>query len=206
MRIVKNGFTRHGNQRIKCKDCYACPLLVPKKTSIIDLPSVRRSFLERLSLSGVSRIFAISYYQVYQQLNLALLLLPDFKTQAARPPVVDRPVVDRPVVDRPVVDRPVVDRPVVDRPVVDRPVVDKPVVDNVLEFDELCSFCHCKANKQWLWAALNRATRQIVAYVIGDRSEQTFRRLIRKVPIEYLKNRSYSDYWKSYGILCSKLM
>jgi insertion element IS1 protein InsB len=52
--------------------------------------------------------------------------------------------------------------------------------------------------------ALCKETRQIVAYVIGDRSEATFRRLVRKIPLTYLWCRSYSDYWKSYGILCSK--
>ena len=65
-------------------------------------------------------------------------------------------------------------------------------------------FLSKEKNKQWLWAALSRNTRQIVAYVIGDRSELTFRRLIRKIPIEYLKCQSYSDYWKSYAILKAK--
>lgn len=162
--IVKNGFTRHGNQRIKCNSCHCCPVLQPKKAQNIDFEALKRSFLERLSLCGVSRIFAISYYQVYQNLNLTLLLLPNFRTQVAN----------------------------------------QKGTENILEFDELCGFCKCKANKQWLWVALNRHNRQIVAYVIGDRSEQTFRRLIRKIPIEYLKNKSYSDYWKSYKILLSK--
>ncbi len=40
-----------------------------------------------------------------------------------------------------------------------------------------------KENKQWLWAALCKQTRQIVAYVIGDRSELTFKRLLRKIPL-----------------------
>ena len=53
-------------------------------------------------------------------------------------------------------------------------------------------------------AALSRNTRQIVAYVIGDRSELTFKRLIRKIPLEYLKCQSYNDYWKSYAILKAK--
>ena len=33
-----------------------------------------------------------------------------------------------------------------------------------------------------------------MVYVISDRSEITFRRLICKIPIEYLKSQSYSDY------------
>ena len=53
-------------------------------------------------------------------------------------------------------------------------------------------------------AAISQNTRQIVAYVIGDRIELTFKRLIRKIPLEYLKCQSCSDYWKSYAILRAK--
>jgi insertion element IS1 protein InsB len=74
----------------------------------------------------------------------------------------------------------------------------------ILEFDELCGFCGRKKNKQWLWAALCRRTRQIVAYVIGDRRETTFRRLLCKIPLDYLQCPSFSDYWKSYRMLFSK--
>ena len=74
-----------------------------------------------------------------------------------------------------------------------------------MRFDELYRFCQNKKNKQWIWAALSRNTRQIVVCVISDRSEITFRRLICKIPIEYLKSQSYSDYGgstvKSYAIL-----
>jgi IS1 family transposase len=34
-----------------------------------------------------------------------------------------------------------------------------------------------KTNQAWVWIALCRRTRQVVAYAIGDRSEQTCRRL-----------------------------
>lgn len=76
--------------------------------------------------------------------------------------------------------------------------------DNTYTLDELCGFCGHKKNKQWLWAALCKETRQLVAYVIGDRSEATFRRLVRKIPIAYLRCQSFSDHWKSYRILSSK--
>ena len=46
-----------------------------------DFEAVRRSFLERMSLDGVSRIFLISHYQVYKELNICFLLLPNFKSQ-----------------------------------------------------------------------------------------------------------------------------
>jgi hypothetical protein len=39
----------------------------------------------------------------------------------------------------------------------------------VLELDELWSFVLKKTRKRWIWIALCRATRQVVAYCIGDR-------------------------------------
>ncbi len=173
--IVKNGFTRHGNQRIYCKTCQKTPVLVRKKaTPVGKLAALSRAFIERLSLRGISRVFAVSYYQVFKQLNLTCLLLPEFKTKVRA----------------------------------------CQSGEETLEFDELCGFCGNKKNKQWLdpkmynvsgaWAALCRSTRQIVGYVIGDRSENTFRRLVRKIPIAYLKGRSFSDYWKSYRMLLGK--
>ncbi|CAD7849709.1 MAG: hypothetical protein, partial [Olavius algarvensis Gamma 1 endosymbiont] len=43
----------------------------------------------------------------------------------------------------------------------------------MLEMDELWSFVFCGKNKVWIWIALNRATREVVAYAYGDRSENT---------------------------------
>jgi IS1 family transposase len=43
----------------------------------------------------------------------------------------------------------------------------------ILELDELWSFVLKKTNKAWIWIALCRKTRQVVAYAIGDRSEKT---------------------------------
>jgi insertion element IS1 protein InsB len=42
--------------------------------------------------------------------------------------------------------------------------------DTVLELDELWSFVLKKAHDSWIWIALCRKTRQVVAYAIGDRS------------------------------------
>ena len=163
-KIVKNGFTRHKNQRLLCENCQKTTVLHPKKTPRMDVQMLVGSFLERLSLCGVSRVFALSYDKVYQQLNLTCLLLPHFKTQVA----------------------------------------DCNHTNYTLEFDELGGFCGSKKNKQWLWAALCKETRQIVAYVIGDRSEETFRRLVREIPLAYLRCPSFSDHWKSYKKLCRK--
>ena len=70
--------------------------------------------------------------------------------------------------------------------------------DDVLELDELWSFVACKANKRWVWVALCRRTRQIVAYFIGDRSEASCRQLWRRIPTDYLGCQSFSDFWEAY--------
>ena len=44
-----------------------------------------------------------------------------------------------------------------------------------------------------------RRTRQIVAFVIGDRSAQSCARLWTKIPESYKGCRSFSDFWKAYG-------
>ncbi len=49
--------------------------------------------------------------------------------------------------------------------------------EDVLEYDKAWSFVPSKANKRWLWTVMCRRTRQIVAFVIGNRSEATCRRL-----------------------------
>ncbi len=70
--------------------------------------------------------------------------------------------------------------------------------DDVLELDELWSFVLKKSRKRWLWTAICRRTRQIVAFVIGDRSEKTCRRLWNKVPDEYKQCLTFSDFWEAY--------
>ena len=57
--------------------------------------------------------------------------------------------------------------------------------DDVLEFDEAWSFVRKRRNKRWLWTVMCRRTRQLVAFVIGDRSEQSCLRLWDKVPRAY---------------------
>ena len=51
-----------------------------------------------------------------------------------------------------------------------------------LELDELWSFVLKKANEVWIWIALCRKTRQVVAYALGDRSKQTCLRLWEAIP------------------------
>ena len=69
----------------------------------------------------------------------------------------------------------------------------------VLELDELWSFVLKRVNKRWVWIALCRATRQVVAYVIGDRSEQTCRKLWEAIPEAYQTGHCYTDFWEAYN-------
>jgi len=71
--------------------------------------------------------------------------------------------------------------------------------DDVLELDEVWSFVLKKADKRWLWTAMCRRTRQIVAFVIGDRSEATCRLLWQAIPEEYKHCQSFSDFWEAYS-------
>ena len=70
--------------------------------------------------------------------------------------------------------------------------------DDVLELDELWSFVLKKSNKRWVWLALCRRTRQIVAFYIGDRSEHSCRELWKRIPAAYKSCITYSDFWAAY--------
>ena len=69
----------------------------------------------------------------------------------------------------------------------------------VLELDELWSFVLKKARKRWVWLALCRQTRQVVAYVVGDRSEKTCRRLWEAIPAAFRLAHCYTDFWEAYA-------
>jgi IS1 family transposase len=69
---------------------------------------------------------------------------------------------------------------------------------DVIELDEMWSFVQKKANKRWLWVALCRRTRQVVAFFLGDRGEGSCRRLFERIPESYRSCQSYSDFWAAY--------
>jgi IS1 family transposase len=71
----------------------------------------------------------------------------------------------------------------------------------VLELDELWSFVLKRANKRWVWIALCCATRQVVAYVVGDRSAVTCQKLWQQIPAAYRRAYCYSDFWEAYRIV-----
>jgi insertion element IS1 protein InsB len=70
-----------------------------------------------------------------------------------------------------------------------------------LELDELWSFVLKRANKRWVRIALCRATRQAVAYVIGDRSRATCQKLWAAAPSAYRRAHCFSDFREAYQLV-----
>ena len=54
-----------------------------------------------------------------------------------------------------------------------------------VEADEMWSFVKQKANKQWIWIAMDKQTRQIIAFHVGDRSHESAKQLWANLPAVY---------------------
>jgi IS1 family transposase len=68
-----------------------------------------------------------------------------------------------------------------------------------IECDEAWSFVGNKGNKQWIWLAINRDTREIVGVHIGDRSRAGAQALWDSLPPVYRQCAvTYSDFWEAY--------
>ena len=73
---------------------------------------------------------------------------------------------------------------------------------DVLEIDELWSFVLGKEQKRWVWIALCRRTRQIVAFYIGQRDAPAAQQLEQRIPYPYTLCSMYTDHHSSYaGVL-----
>jgi IS1 family transposase/transposase-like protein len=69
----------------------------------------------------------------------------------------------------------------------------------VLECDEMWSFVGNKDNKQWVWLALDRDTREIVGVYIGRRDAAAAQALWASLPQVYRERAvSYTDFWEAY--------
>ena len=71
----------------------------------------------------------------------------------------------------------------------------------ILEIDELWSFVGNKGNKLWIWIALDRKTRQIVARAVSDRSKNTCQELWDNIPDEYREGHCFTDFWQAYQLV-----
>jgi insertion element IS1 protein InsB len=67
------------------------------------------------------------------------------------------------------------------------------------EADEMCSFVKHKANKHWLWLAMERSSRQIIAFHVGDRSRDSAKQLWANLPTVYQEQAMfYTDQYEVY--------
>lgn len=161
--LVKNGHNKVNSQQAHCKDCGAYFVLEPKAPPHQDTKDmILKAALERCSLRGLERIFAVARQTVATWVVEVVQKLPPFRESLhpARP-------------------------------------------DDVLELDEVWSFVGEKAEQCWLWTVMCRHTRQIIAYALGDHSDDTCRRLWNRVPEDYRACHSYSDFWGAYQRLLS---
>ena len=69
-----------------------------------------------------------------------------------------------------------------------------------LEADEVWSFVGSKENRQWLWLAIHRPSRQIIAMHVGPRNEASAKSFYEKLPVELKKKRViYTDQLLAYA-------
>ena len=70
----------------------------------------------------------------------------------------------------------------------------------MLELDEMWTFVGHKKRKVWLWLAVERASRRIVAWTLGSRGQASARRLWQQLPWRYRRCCWYfTDEWKAYA-------
>lgn len=67
-----------------------------------------------------------------------------------------------------------------------------------LELDEMWTWVLQRKNKKWLWLALCRRTRQVIAYALGCRGEATCRVLWSRIPMAYKGAHCFADIWDAY--------
>lgn len=75
-----------------------------------------------------------------------------------------------------------------------------------IQLDEMWSFVGSKANKQWIWLAIDADSREIVGVFVGDRSRQGAKGLWQSLPAVYRQCAfCYTDFWEAYAqVLPSK--
>jgi insertion element IS1 protein InsB len=69
-----------------------------------------------------------------------------------------------------------------------------------VETDEMASFVQQKANKQWIWIAMDATSRQVIAFHVRDWSRRSAKRLWAKIPEAYRQHATfYTDQYVVYG-------
>lgn len=73
-----------------------------------------------------------------------------------------------------------------------------PLHGDSVEIDELVIRFGRRRRYRYLWIAVSRLTRQVLASFIGDRSRKSFRQLWRRVPPAYRRKLVYTDEYHVY--------
>jgi insertion element IS1 protein InsB len=60
-----------------------------------------------------------------------------------------------------------------------------------VEADEVWSFVQKKTNKHWVWIAMDKQTRQIIASHVGDRSHDSAKQLWANIPAVYREQATF---------------
>lgn len=68
----------------------------------------------------------------------------------------------------------------------------------MLELDEQWSFVRHKVRQAWLWLALCRCTRKVIAFALGERTVRTCLRLSKALPSAYRQAYCFHDFWAAY--------
>jgi len=67
------------------------------------------------------------------------------------------------------------------------------------EADEVWSFVQKKANKQWIWIAMDAPTRQVIVFHVGERSRDSAKELWAKMPLLYREQVTFhTDQYDAY--------
>jgi insertion element IS1 protein InsB len=67
------------------------------------------------------------------------------------------------------------------------------------EADEMWSFVQKKANKQWVWIAMDVNTRKVIAFHVGDHSRDRAKELWAKIPLVYREQATFhTDRYEAY--------
>ncbi len=70
--------------------------------------------------------------------------------------------------------------------------------EDTLELDEMWTFVEKKENAKWIWIALSRCTRQVIAFHVGYRDQSEWIQLFEKIPDSYRELDTASDNWAPY--------
>ena len=83
--------------------------------------------------------------------------------------------------------------------------IDKKKGQLTIECDEMWSFVLNKKNKQWIWLAIDVASREIVGVFVGSRNRKGAKALWNSLPAVYRQCAvCYTDFWSSYETVIPK--